>query len=753
MLIPLDYYRILGVPIQATEEAIAQAYHDREWQKPRREYSEMAISARKAILTQAYKVLSSPLRRKEYDTNFLQVKADEDLPVDLAEAEAATKPSISNPTIDIPSERVVGALLLLQELGEYELVLRSAIAYLNSSDFTSLKKEKGNRVQSTIKEDTTLTLALAYLELGREQWQKGEYENAALSGEMGYNLLIADNLYLSIQSEIEADLHKLRPYRILELMTHGEHQPEQKYKAFQLLKEMLAQRQGIEGQGEDNSGLNFEQFLCFIQQLRKHLTAKEQQELFETEAKRPSAVATYLTVYTLMAQGFAQKQPRLIVRAQQMLQTLGKREDVSWEQAICALLLGQTEEANLALKTTKEEKIINLIQQYSQNSPDLLPGLCFYGEKWLHQEVLSQFRDLNTCQLTLKEYFADRKVQTYLEQLCSNREVQKSELKSQPEQQTKLKENSKRRGFFGWKKKQQSVKPAQATPAIAQYPLVKSKELVGAGINHGNGNSNGSGNGNGSRATLPIINSNVSTVSSRPIYPEAKRQGRQGNSGHIARNNSTPKNPNYHQRSPVKKTKRQFSLTPTLKYALLFMAMVWGIGICGFVLTRMVLKSSPETAESVTPVEKPATESAPKPEVVKPPVQPQGMTDVIAKQTIEKWLEQKSVAFGSEHKVEALDSILGSSLLTTWRERALHYKQTREYREYEHNVKVQSVQFDAQKPNQAIVEAEVREKAKHYRNERLITAESYDDDLLVRYHLLREDDNWLIHKSDVVKSL
>ncbi len=45
MLIPLDYYRILGVPIQATEEQITQAYHDREWQKPRREYSEMAIAA------------------------------------------------------------------------------------------------------------------------------------------------------------------------------------------------------------------------------------------------------------------------------------------------------------------------------------------------------------------------------------------------------------------------------------------------------------------------------------------------------------------------------------------------------------------------------------------------------------------------------------------------------------------------------------------------------------------------------------
>ena len=221
MLIPLDYYRILGVPIQATDEQISQAYHDREWQKPRREYSEMAIAARKEILTRAYKVLSSPLKRTEYDSNFLQTKAAENSVENVAQVDRNNKPIVANPTIEVPSAQIVGALLLLQELGEYELVLRSGIAYLNSADFTALQDQQGNRVQLTTKEDITLTLALAYLELGREQWQKGEYENAALSGEMGYNLLVEDNLYPSVQLEIKTDLHKLRPYRILELMAQG----------------------------------------------------------------------------------------------------------------------------------------------------------------------------------------------------------------------------------------------------------------------------------------------------------------------------------------------------------------------------------------------------------------------------------------------------------------------------------------------------------------------------------------------------
>ena len=747
MLIPLDYYRILGVPIQATDEQISQAYYDREWQKPRREYSEMAIAARKEILTRAYKVLSSPLKRADYDNNFLQTKAAENLSENLAQTENRTKPLVSNPTIEVPSAQIVGALLLLQELGEYELVLRSGIAYLNSAEFTALKGKQSNRVQLSIKEDVTLTLALAYLELGREQWQKGEYENAALSGEMGYNLLVEDNLYPSVRSEIKTDLHKLRPYRILELMAQGEHKPEQKAKAFQLLKEMLSQRKGIEGQGDDGSGLNFEQFLCFIQQLRQYLTANEQQELFEAEAKRPSAVATYLAVYTLLAKGFAKKEPRWIVKAQQMLQTLSRREDVSWEQSICALLLGQTQEANLALQQTKEEKILNLIQEHSHNSPDLLPGLCFYGEKWLHQEVLSQFRDLATCNIGLQEYFADKKVQTYLEQLYPTTQIAKSAEHSQPEKQAHTKQESKLRRFFGWNKKQ-PARSTSTTPTVAQYPLVRSKELVGAGVGHSNG----------SIATLPKINPHGKSVSSRPPTPPVKRQINNLNSGHSSSEHPSQKtNPPYYHRSPAKRNKKNSIFPSPVRSALFFIAMICGIGFLGFAFTRMVLKPSTETTTQSEDLEielsEPPVQLPSNPKKVNQPTKQEGMTEAVAKQTIEKWLESKSAAFGPEHKVDALNSILGSSLLSTWRTRALHYRQTKEYRTYEHEVKVNSVNFDAQKPDRAVVEAQVKEKAQHYQGGKLDRAQSYDDNLLVRYHLVRKENKWYIQKSAVVKTL
>ena len=76
MRIPLDYYRILGLPIQATAEQLRQSHRDRTQQLPRREFSEAAISARKALIDQAYGLLSDASQRREYDASFLPKSYD-----------------------------------------------------------------------------------------------------------------------------------------------------------------------------------------------------------------------------------------------------------------------------------------------------------------------------------------------------------------------------------------------------------------------------------------------------------------------------------------------------------------------------------------------------------------------------------------------------------------------------------------------------------------------------------------------------
>ena len=56
MQISLDYYRILGVPIQAESHLIKQAYEDRIQQLPHHHYTQYAVNSRKNLVTKAYQI-------------------------------------------------------------------------------------------------------------------------------------------------------------------------------------------------------------------------------------------------------------------------------------------------------------------------------------------------------------------------------------------------------------------------------------------------------------------------------------------------------------------------------------------------------------------------------------------------------------------------------------------------------------------------------------------------------------------------
>lgn len=237
MRIPLDYYRILGLPLAATDEQLRQAYSDRIVQLPRREYSHAAISSRKQLIEEAYVVLSDPKQRSTYDQLYLAHAYDPDnlaaASVALENRTESTKRGIDTQSlgIEINQDELVGALLILQELGEYELVLKLGRPYLVNKNGATSARKGHSLADEEISEspehpDVVLTVALACLELGREQWQQGHYENAAISLETGQELLVREGLFSSVQAEIQADLYKLRPYRILELLALPQEKPE-----------------------------------------------------------------------------------------------------------------------------------------------------------------------------------------------------------------------------------------------------------------------------------------------------------------------------------------------------------------------------------------------------------------------------------------------------------------------------------------------------------------------------------------------
>jgi curved DNA-binding protein CbpA len=813
--ITLDYYRILNVSIKADLDRLNQAYQDRLQQQPRREYSSNAIANRQKIIEQAYSILSDPDKRAEYDHNFFDPEKSEkseslanqnpNSESDLLERAAIAKKAIAiDPYIEIEPELLVGTLMILHELAEYEVVLRLGNEYLQELEQAQSYQSFSSSVSKTTtqtsviaeqKPDILLCLALSYLDLSREQWQREEFENAAISGNLGIKLLQQENsLFLRLQKEIEAELNLLKPYRILELLEQNPPGSSLRVRGLQLLQEMLQQREGIEGKNNDISGLKSDQFLHFIQQIRTYLTLQEQKELFLAETRRGSHPGSCLAAYALIAEGYTQKKPSSILQAQKILQNLSQSKQSSnsqssnsqsysakklqgqnthWERAMCALLLGQTVESQAIIQQSEDTKTLNLIQQYSSESPDLLPGLCFYGQQWLQKKVLAQFKDLQSSQISLGDYYNDPAVQLFIENISpitdrdryQDRHQDRQSVASQPasaenaEQITNAnEETNKSHSMFPWwsqKKATNQTTSFQTASYKTNYSPVKTATT----------SSNFVSVGSQSRESSPTLPNQ---------YQSSKVTGTTTNSVNTpAVSFPIERDRVAFTQSPQTKRQKKSASRKYWKNGLFLVGLIGGIGTLGFVLTQWRLETSSKKSivfESVTPsansssnqsdssaTAKTATPADVKPKTTaKATVKPSTIevfNQALAQKLVQKWLDSKAAALGQKYQANQLDSILTGSLLAQWRDTAKYYQQNNIYRQFEHQVNIRSYKVNPQNSNRATVETEVNEVAQHYQKGQIDRSQSYSDRLIVRYELVRQKDRWLIESSKVVQSL
>ena len=784
MRIPLDYYRILGLPIQAPPEQLTQAHHDRTRQMPRREYSENALASRRSLLDEAYGILSDPAQRSAYDERFLTTQVESDL---MASPLASL--AEQTPHIDIAEDNLVGALLILQELGEYELVLKVGRPYLSSgrlsSGGTGLKSGQFGDPQVALS-DTVLTIAFACLELGREHWQQGQHETAAEALETGEELLVREGLFEGIRAEIQSDLLRLRPYRILELLAL----PEPEYvrdrrKGLNLLQDMLRERDGVDGAGDDQSGLTMDDFLRFIQQLRSYLTAEEQQVLFEEEARRPSAVATYLAIYALIARGFAEHQPALIRRAKHLLSKLSVRQDVHLEQSVCALLLGQTEEANRLLELSQEYEPIAFIREHSQGSPDWLPGLCLYAERWVGGEVFPHFRDLSEHRASLKDYFADDQVQSYLEELpvevsegfagvsalagrsmstgatgaanpwSSDETLEFGSATAVGGSRGAATSSPASRSRRGSVVTDSMAAPSTRSPSdsegndsietaerVSFCPRSADRGAVRAAL--------GGGLVAGTAGVAIAQNSASSHRSSQ--YIQTPHQGMAQNSNAIDRpvvsSPAPPRTPLGERPRP--RTTGRSNPKSKLKWALPLW-FPWALGLAGvmamgFGMSRWWRSAPAAIVSTPTPTPTVALATA---GIPGQPVPIQGdLNTATAKQILELWFTTKKAAMGPGYAIAQLDQALSEPKLSVWRKEAGDAQRDGAHVEYEHAIEVKKLDVNPTDPNRASITANVRELRKYYEGSAM--KEDQTDDLQLRYSLVRQNNQWKI--SDWQKS-
>ena len=655
------------------------------------------------------------------------------------------------PYLEIEQQLFSGVLIILCEIAEYDQVISLGKDYLYSKDDSLVEALESQKA------DILLCMAIAYLEIGREHWHKQQWEDAAISGKMGLSLLQDDgvDLFPSLQAEILHELNLLKPYRVLDLLQNYSRGSTSRNKGLRLLQSMLAQRRDLPETIKDPSGLELDQFLHFIQQIRTYLTLSEQKEIFLAEAKRGSDISNYVAAYALVAEGYANKQPTAIVQAQALFKQMSNNQNTDWEQAVCALLLGRAEESQDIVQQSQDQATLQAIRQDSGDAPDLLPGICLYSENWLQQEVLPQFKDLKNQKMTLRKYFGDPKVQAYLEQITPPQPIptkNPNAVRGSASQSA----HKKDKGFGSiiqslFQKKQVALPATVEARTTARKPVAR-KQMTAITTS----GEHQTTMANGSAKAITKTSIAVKSPPSKTTTPPSQSHG------NTAYPNQPPR-----KKLVQRRTGRKVTPKVIVRSFLLLLGLMLGLGTVGFVLTKASLDKErnsetavesglePITSQTGTLLGSDATEvgDVAAVEIVEPVVVSTELTSELAKKVVQTWLDSKVAALGKQHNPQKLDSILTGELLSTWRNRANFYKQSNTYRQFEHNLTVRSVNLNPNNSDLATVRAEVKEVAKHYQGGQLSSQQSYDETLVVDYDVVLQGDSWKIQASRVVQSL
>ncbi|MDY7020504.1 MAG: ARC6/PARC6 family protein, partial [Cyanobacteriota bacterium] len=125
------------------------------------------------------------------------------------------------------------------------------------------------------------------------------------------------------------------------------------------------------------------------------------------------------------------------------------------------------------------------------------------------------------------------------------------------------------------------------------------------------------------------------------------------------------------------------------------------------------------------------------------------LTPQVAEAVVQKWLDVKEAALGSQHRIEGLREILVDPALDRWVAIAEDIESENSYRNYQHSLEINNVQPDPGDPNQGVVDAQVAEATRFYQDG--VQIDSRSETLRVRYQLVREQNQWKIEDWRIVQ--
>jgi ARC6-like, IMS domain/DnaJ domain len=761
MRIPLDYYQILGVPTVATMGQIQQAYADRNLQQPRHEYNSTAIESRRKLLSDAYEVLAHPGERSQYDAALMEAHPHFD----------AGENPLTN--LEVSADRVLGAFLVLAEIGEYEKLL--SISWPLLGDDVALQQAMGGGGDlEEIRQALHLTAALTLLESGREQWRQGKPADGCEALETSLKLLRQQDIYPTVQSEIQRELYKFRPQYILSILSSQRTPNGERQQALSLLQDLIVTCSAPRGYSV--YGMTQDGFIAYLDQIRRHLATHEQQNLFEEPSNQSeNPVFPYLLVYAMIARGFHYQMPELIYRAQQLLtRHLSRRQDVFIEQALCSLLLGHTAEAQQALASSSDRETLAYIQKNSP-STDLLPGLCRYCELWFQTQVFPHFADLAHHRVSLNTYFDNPQVQIYLNDLPapSSGSLSGELTVVLPELAAfnTLPSTAALTNYRGSVPLISSLGvseplvqlslPGETPTADKGVPILRDRTTAKAIVQR---------EGEGSIPSSPdnVVPFERPKKKSGTMPPEEVTYAKSPSNPSLSQLSGATAGPLAAVKSKAIVPRKNMALAKRRRYRHQFQLLIGFTGLMSALalVTWMVQTNKFSKQFTTTTTASPGSSTAATLPIgqtpdrggistaiapASPTTMPTVATDSAltidsAQSLLEKWLAAKATALSPSYDVSALTQVLAEPALTRARIRSQEAKANGSHWEYKHQVKVQSVDAGAKS-----VEALVSETASFFDQKRLINELSYQKNLRLKYELVQQEGRWLIKNMTVIQ--
>ncbi|KAJ8540943.1 hypothetical protein K7X08_001759 [Anisodus acutangulus] len=707
---PIDFYRVLGAEAHYLGDGIRRSYDARITKPPQYGYSQEALIGRRQILQAACETLADSTSRREYNQGLTQHEFD----------------TILTP---VPWDKVPGALCVLQEAGETEVVLQIG---------ESLLKEI---LPKSFKQDVVLAMALAYVDHSRDAMALSppDFVKGCELLESALKLLQeegASNLALDLQSQIDETLEEINPRYILELLDFplGDEYRMKRAEGLQGVRNILW-AVGGGGAAAISGGFTREDFMneAFLR-----MTAAEQVDLFvATPSNIPAeSFEVYGVALALVAQAFVGKKPHLIQDADNLFQQLQQTKvtaygssvsvytvrenreiDFALERGLCSLLVGEVDECRSWLGLDSEDSpyrdpsIVTFVAEHSKddNENDLLPGLCKLLETWLMEVAFPRFRETEDITFKLGDYYDDPTVLRYLERLEGG-----------------------------------GASPLAAAAAIARI---------------------------GAEATAVLDSAKASAIQAlQKFFPAGDGEGSVRRYGDNDMNEFDIANPfedlgelrdQNHFVTTVEDPKRissdhqeQELITDKIKDASVKI-MYAGVAV-GF-LTLVGLKLS--SFRHGSSVQRNATSSAVASDainvgasLVENPLEVPRMDARLAESIVRKWQNIKSQSLGTDHCLNKLSEVLDGQMLKIWTDRATEIAQHGWFWEYKLlNLAIDSVTVSAD-GRRAIVEATLEESASLTDVAHPEHNDSYSTTYTTRYDMSWANSGWKIMEGAVLKS-